>query len=58
MRTEQVSSGNNPKIKELLALGYKSRTRRDKGLFPVEGIREVQRCLDAGFRARDRKSVV
>ena len=52
MRTEQVSSGNNPKIKELLALGYKSRTRRDKGLFPVEGIREVQRCLDAGFRAR------
>ncbi|MBQ6086461.1 MAG: RNA methyltransferase [Bacteroidales bacterium] len=52
MKTEAVTSGNNPKIKELLALGYKSRTRREKGLFPVEGLREVGRCLGAGFRAR------
>lgn len=52
MRTESVTSGQNPKIKELLALQEKSRTRREKGLFTVEGRRELCHCLDAGFKAR------
>ena len=52
MRIETVTSGQNPKIKELLALQEKSRTRREKGLFVVEGRREIGHCLDAGYRAR------
>ena len=52
MRTETVTSGQNPKIKELLALQEKSRTRREKGLFVVEGRRELGHCLDAGYKAR------
>lgn len=47
-----MTSGQNPKIKELLALQEKSRTRREKGLFVVEGRRELGHCLDAGYKAR------
>ncbi len=52
MRSEPITSPQNPKIKEALSLGWKSDIRRDKGLFLVEGRREVERCLGAGFRAR------
>lgn len=52
MRIETVTSGQNPKIKELLALQEKSKERRGKGLFVVEGRRELGHCLDAGFKAR------
>ena len=52
MRTEQVSSAQNPKIKELLALQEKSRERRAQGLFVVEGRRELEHCMEAGFRVR------
>lgn len=52
MRTETVTSGQNPKIKELLALQDKSRLRREKGLFVVEGRRELGHCIDAGYRVR------
>ena len=52
MKIETVTSGQNPKIKELLALQEKSRARREKGLFVVEGRREIGHCLDAGYRAR------
>lgn len=52
MRSEVISSAQNPKIKEALSLGYKSDVRREKGLFLVEGRRELERCLAAGFRAR------
>lgn len=51
-RKEEISSGQNPKIKELLALQDKSRLRREKNLFVVEGRRELGHCLGAGFRAR------
>ena len=37
MRIETVTSAQNPKIKELLALQEKSRLRREKNLFVVEG---------------------
>ena len=44
-----ITSGQNPKIKELLALQEKSRERRVAGLFVVEGRREIAHCLAAGF---------
>lgn len=50
--TETITSAQNPKIKELLALQEKSRARREKGLFVVEGRRELRHCLDAGYKAR------
>ena len=46
---EFISSAQNPKIKRLLALQEKSRLRREEGIFVVEGRREVERCLGAGF---------
>ena len=47
--TEQITSPSNPKVKQLLALQQKSSERRERGLFVVEGRRELQHCLDAGF---------
>lgn len=52
MKTEIITSGQNPKIKELLTLQEKSRTRREKGLFVVEGRRELGHCIGAGFKVR------
>ena len=46
---ELITSAQNPKIKQLLALQEKSRLRRETGLFVVEGERELQHCLEAGF---------
>jgi TrmH family RNA methyltransferase len=46
---ELITSPSNPKIKRLLALQQKSSARRESGLFVVEGRRELQHCLDAGF---------
>lgn len=49
MRTESISSAQNPKLKHLLRLQEKSRLRREEGLFVVEGRRELAHALDAGF---------
>lgn len=49
MRSEIVTSTKNPKISDLLALQEKSRLRREKGLFVLEGRREITRCLDSGY---------
>ena len=49
MRTEEVSSAFNPKFKKLLALQEKSSLRRSDGLFVVEGRRETENLLEAGF---------
>jgi len=46
---ERITSPSNPKIKTLLALQQKSSARRERGLFVVEGRRELQHCIDAGF---------
>lgn len=48
---ERISSGQNPKIKKLLELQAKSKARRESGLFVVEGVREIEHCLEAGFEA-------
>ena len=47
---EKLSSASNPKIKNLLLLQEKSRARREQGLFVVEGRRELEHCLEGGFR--------
>ena len=52
MRKESITSAQNPKIKNLLLLQEKSKARREQGLFVVEGRRELEHCLEAGFRVR------
>ena len=52
MRVETITSAQNPKIKNLLLLQEKSKARREQGLFVVEGRRELEHCLEAGFRLR------
>ena len=46
---EIITSAQNPKIKKLLALQQKSSERRSEGLFVVEGRREIEHCLEAGY---------
>ena len=46
---ELITSPSNPKVKRFLALQQKSSERRESGLFVVEGRRELQHCIDAGF---------
>ena len=52
MRIEQITSAQNPKIKNLLLLQEKSKARREQGLFVVEGRRELEHCLEAGYTIR------
>ena len=44
-----ITSTQNPSIKHLLLLQQKSAQRKAEGLFVVEGRREVEHCLAAGF---------
>ena len=52
MRTETITSAQNPKIKNLLLLQEKSKARREQGLFVVEGRRELEHCLEGGFKIK------
>ena len=52
MRIETITSAQNPKIKNLLLLQEKSKARREQGLFVVEGRRELEHALEAGFTTR------
>lgn len=47
-----ITSTQNPRIKHLLLLQQKSAQRKADGLFVVEGRREVEHCLSAGFTLR------
>ncbi len=49
MHYELITSAQNPKVKLLQALQQKSQERRSRGLFVVEGRREVERCLQQGY---------
>jgi TrmH family RNA methyltransferase len=49
MRIETITSAQNPKVKDLLTLQEKSKERRKKGLFVVEGRRELLHCIEAGY---------
>lgn len=44
-----ITSLQNPKIKQLLLLQQKSSERRRTGLFVVEGRRELDHCIAAGY---------
>ncbi|MBO4730492.1 MAG: RNA methyltransferase, partial [Bacteroidaceae bacterium] len=46
---EIITSVHNPRIRQLLLLQQKSAERRKAGMFVVEGRRELQHCIDAGF---------
>lgn len=45
-----ITSTQNPRIRHLLLLQQKSAQRKADGLFVVEGRREVEHCLAAGYR--------
>ena len=49
MRAETITSAQNAKIKLLLELQEKSKTRKKEGLFVVEGRRELLHCIEAGY---------
>ena len=49
MPAETLTSAQNPKVKRLLALQKDSSLRRECGLFVIEGRREFEHCLAAGF---------
>ncbi len=49
MAAEVITSAQNPKIKRLLALQKDSSLRRECGLFVVEGQRELEHCIAAGY---------
>ncbi len=49
MGAELITSTQNPKIKDLVLLLEKSKERRQKGLFAVEGVREITNCAAGGF---------
>lgn len=46
---ELITSSKNPKLRLLLELQQKSSERRKHGLFVVEGLRELQHCMEAGY---------
>ena len=49
---EAITSLQNPKIKEVLALSEKPKERKSSHLFAVEGVREVLSCIAGGFSIR------
>lgn len=49
MFIDKITSAQNPRIKDLLQLQEKSKERRERGLFVVEGRREFRQCLEGGY---------
>ena len=49
MKILEITSAQNPKIKEVVALMEKSRERRNQKLFVVEGVRELLHCIEADY---------
>lgn len=47
---KHISSTQNPLIKSIAHLQDKSRARRDSGMFVLEGVRELQLAVKAGYR--------
>ena len=50
MKREIITSAQNAKVKLLQQLQQKSQERRKHRLFVVEGRREVERCVEKGYR--------
>lgn len=53
IKMEQITSLQNPRIKNLILLQEKSRERRKQNLVVVEGFREVGIALKAGFLLKE-----
>ncbi len=53
MEALQITSTQNPRIKSLVALQQKASERRSKGLFAVEGRREIDHCIESGFEIKE-----
>lgn len=49
MKELVISSTQNPKVKAVVALQQKSAERRRTGRFVVEGRREIEHCVEAGW---------
>lgn len=49
----KISSGQNARVKAVVALQQKSATRRQTGLFVVEGRRELEHCVEAGMEVTE-----
>jgi TrmH family RNA methyltransferase len=47
---KSITSPTNPLIKQIVQLFEKSRTRKDSGLFVVEGQREIRLALKGGYK--------
>lgn len=52
MYIQEITSAQNPKLKEVVQLLEKSKERRARGLFVVEGVREVVACLKNGYKLK------
>ncbi len=52
MYIQEITSAQNPKLKEVMLLLEKSKERRTKGLFVVEGVREVAACIRNGYKLK------
>ena len=48
-KMKQISSTNNPLVKQILLLKDKSRERKKQGLFILEGFRELTLAIKSGF---------
>lgn len=46
---ETITSVHNPRVKQLMKLQGSSAERRAKGVFVVEGRRELDHCIEGGF---------
>lgn len=52
MEILEITSAQNPKLKEVVQLLEKSKVRRERGLFVVEGLREIAACIRNGYKLR------
>lgn len=48
----EITSAQNPKLKEVAMLLEKSKERRKASLFVVEGLREVNACINNGYEIK------
>lgn len=52
MEVIEITSAQNPRLKEFVRLKEKSRERREAGLFLIEGYREIMRCIESRYKIR------
>lgn len=52
MNIQEITSAQNPKLKEVALLLDKSKERRSRGLFVVEGLREISACIRNGYKLK------